>query len=98
MPASRLAGRVALVTGGAAGIGSAIAERFTEEGATVVVLDRDEAALSRGGLVGDVTDPATAVDAVDSTIARHGGLDIVVNNAGVIGYTPFLDLSLEEWE
>jgi NAD(P)-dependent dehydrogenase (short-subunit alcohol dehydrogenase family) len=98
MTASRLAGRVALVTGGAAGIGSAIAERFTEEGATVVILDRDEAALRRGGLVGDVTDPATAVDAVDSTIARHGGLDIVVNNAGVIGYTPFLDLPLEEWE
>jgi glucose 1-dehydrogenase len=98
MAEGRLAGRVALVTGGAAGIGSAIAKRFTEEDATVVVLDRDESALPHGGLVGDVTDPATAAGAVDATIARHGGLDIVVNNAGVIRYTPFLDLPLEEWE
>ena len=98
MTDGRLAGRVALITGGAAGIGRAIAERFTQEGARVVVLDNDEAALSPEGLAGDVTDPAAVAAAVDSTIARHGGLDIVVNNAGVIGYTPFLDLSLDEWD
>ena len=98
MTAGRLADRVALVTGGAAGIGRAIAERFVDEGARVVVLDRDEAGLPPEGLAGDVTDSAAVSAAVDSTIARHGGLDIVVNNAGVIGYTQFLDLTLEEWE
>ena len=98
MTAARLADRVALITGGAAGIGEAIARRFAQEGATVVVLDRDAEALPPGGLAGDVTDSQAVGDAVDSTIERHGGLDIVVNNAGVIGYTEFLELSLEEWE
>lgn len=98
MTAGRLADRVALVTGGAAGIGRAIAERFTAEGARVVVLDNDAAALPPGGLAGDVTDPAAVTAAVDETIDAQGGLDIVVNNAGVIGYTPFLDLALEEWD
>jgi NAD(P)-dependent dehydrogenase (short-subunit alcohol dehydrogenase family) len=97
MSAGRLAGRVALITGGAAGIGQATAKRFIREGADVVVLDRDEAALPAAGVAGDVTDPAAVVAAVDAAIARHGGLDIVVNNAGIIGYTSFLDLSLDEW-
>jgi NAD(P)-dependent dehydrogenase (short-subunit alcohol dehydrogenase family) len=97
MPEGRLAGRVALITGGAAGIGKATAERFIHEGADVVVLDRDEAALPAGGVAGDVTQSAAVVAAVDAVIARHGGLDIVVNNAGIIGYTSFLELSLDEW-
>lgn len=97
MRSGRLAGRVALITGGAAGIGKATAERFTHEGAEVVVLDNDEAALPADGVAGDVTDAAAVLAAVDLAIARHGGLDIVVNNAGIIGYTSFLDLSLEEW-
>jgi NAD(P)-dependent dehydrogenase (short-subunit alcohol dehydrogenase family) len=98
MTTGRLADRVALVTGGAAGIGRAITQRFTEEGATVVVLDRDVAALPPEGVAGDVTDPDAVAAAVDSTIGRHGGLDIVVNNAGIIGYSRFFDLSLDEWD
>ena len=95
MPEGRLAGRVALITGGAAGIGKAIGERFIAEGAEVVVVDRDEAVLAADGVAGDVKDPVAVAAAVDEAIARHGRLDIVVNNAGVIGYTSFLDLSLD---
>jgi NAD(P)-dependent dehydrogenase (short-subunit alcohol dehydrogenase family) len=85
-----LDGRVAIVTGGGSGLGAAIAHRLGGDGATVVVNDVDAAAAeATAGSVGgeaavfDVGDARAFDDAVDAVVARHGRLDIVVNNAGV---------------
>jgi len=87
-----LEGKVALVTGAARGIGSATARRLAEEGAHVVVLDRPadealarQAAQTIGGsvLMADMEDPATPERIADHLLEAHGGVDIVVHNAGV---------------
>ncbi len=92
---SRLAGKVALVTGGNAGIGEAIAKRFAGEGAAVVITGRRQAELDRVAqdierqngkvcaVAGSVTDERHAQAAVGEVIRRFGGLDILINNAGV---------------
>lgn len=97
--------RRAVVTGGAAGIGKTIAERLAAEGATVMVWDRDEAAISRiannasiYGLALDISEP----DAVDSvarqTVEILGGIDILVCSAGITGpNVPVADYPPEEW-
>ena len=94
-----LSGRRAFVTGGAAGIGAAIARRLVEAGATVTIGDLDphvvDAARDVGatGVVCDVTDTATVVTALD-VAAGDGVVDIVVNNAGIFPTTgPMLDAS-----
>ncbi|MEE8391751.1 MAG: SDR family oxidoreductase [Anaerolineae bacterium] len=95
-----------LITGGAGGIGTATAARFLEEGARVVVLDRDDAALERirrelpalsGSVVADVSDAvavARAFEGLDSLLER---LDVLVNNAGVSIRHRFTDISPQEW-
>ncbi len=106
MTAGRLEGRVAVVTGGAAGIGAAICRRLTAEGARVVVADVDGAEGERlaGELGGafaatDVSDP----DAVDRLYAgavdRFGRIDVAVHNAGICppGDGSILDLGLDAW-
>lgn len=88
----RLDGRVALVTGGASGIGLACCERLAAEGATVVSLD-----LTGGDFRVDVRDEDAVSAAVDSVWADHGRLDVVVNSAGVAGGGPVHTVSLEDW-
>lgn len=92
---SRLAGKVALITGGNAGIGEAIAKTFVREGASVVITGRRRAELDRvvqeigqenGKIVavaGSVTDDGHAQAAVGEAVGRFGALDILINNAGV---------------
>jgi len=89
----RLDGTVSLITGGASGIGAACAERFADEGATVVTAD---IAGSADHMV-DVTDEAAVSAAVDAIVAAHGRLDSVVNAAGVAGGGPVHLVPIEEW-
>jgi len=89
----RLDGTVSLITGGASGIGAACAERFADEGATVVTAD---IAGSADHTV-DVTDEAAVSAAVDAIVAAHGRLDSVVNAAGVAGGGPVHLVPIEEW-
>ena len=90
-----------LVTGGASGIGLAIVTAFTTAGAKVVVLDRDGTAPDGLPAVGyvraDVTDDAGVRAAVDAAAARLGGLDVLVNNAGIGVVGTVLDASDEQW-
>jgi 3-oxoacyl-[acyl-carrier protein] reductase len=89
----KLENKVAVVTGGASGIGSAICEAFARNGAIVTVADVDEPGARQlaGRLeraiaqVCDVTDPVAVDRAVDQVVADHGRLDILVNNAGIAG-------------
>lgn len=91
---ARFAGKVVLVTGGGSGIGRATARAFADEGATVVVAGRDRQRLESavqeiGGdasaVTVDVTDSADVARMVETVVARHGGLDVAFNNAGILG-------------
>jgi NAD(P)-dependent dehydrogenase (short-subunit alcohol dehydrogenase family) len=91
---ARFAGKVVLVTGGGSGIGRATARAFAGEGATVVVAGRDRQRLESavqeiGGdasaVTVDVTDSADVARMVETVVARHGGLDVAFNNAGILG-------------
>jgi 2-keto-3-deoxy-L-fuconate dehydrogenase len=86
----------ALVTGGASGIGAAVVALLRERGARVVVLDRDVAESSDAIRV-DVTDAAGVAAAVADAVARMGGLDVLVNNAGIGAAGTVEDNSDEEW-
>jgi NAD(P)-dependent dehydrogenase (short-subunit alcohol dehydrogenase family) len=87
-----LEGRVAIVTGAGKGIGRAIAERYATEGATVIRADIE------GATVGcDVCDEAQVQRLVESTVAEHGRLDVMVAAAGIATVKPLVEMSLEEW-
>ena len=93
------AGLVALVTGGGSGIGAAITRELRAQGATVAVLDVADGADSPDPdrLRCDVTDRAQVDDAVAAVLARHGRLDIVVNNAGISAVGTVADNDDAEW-
>jgi NAD(P)-dependent dehydrogenase (short-subunit alcohol dehydrogenase family) len=104
-----LEGRRAVVTGGAVGIGLAIARRLAEAGAAVVIgdlHDTDAAVAALGADTGariigthlDVADTASIVACADLAVDELGGLDIWVNNAGIYPSTPLLDLTDESWD
>lgn len=76
-------GAIAVVTGGASGIGEAVAALLAERGARVAVLDRDVAGVAHFAVEADVTDARQVGIAVDAVAAHFGGLDIVINNAGI---------------
>ncbi len=104
-----LATRIALVTGAASGIGKAIATRLAAEGACVVIADLDAdkaeaAAAELGGadvaigIAADVTDEAAVQAAVDATVLAFGGIDLVVNNAGLSLSKSLLDTTVADWD
>ena len=91
-------GSLALVTGGASGLGLAITQELLGEGAKVAVFDRDVNALNRlpqevFGFIVDVTQPKMVNKAVNEMVAQHGPVEILVNNAGVIFSEPFVNLT-----
>ncbi|SEC71556.1 NAD(P)-dependent dehydrogenase, short-chain alcohol dehydrogenase family [Streptomyces sp. 3213] len=92
-------GLKALVTGGASGIGRATAELLAERGASVAVLDLDPSSVEKPllGYRADVTDDASVRQAVASVVADLGGLDIVVNNAGIGAQGTVEDNDDDEW-
>lgn len=94
----RLDGKVALVTGGASGIGAASAERLAQEGATVVVGDLRVNEGDAAALRLDVADPASVEAAIAVILERHGRLDCLVHSAGVARTLPFLETPLEEFD
>jgi NAD(P)-dependent dehydrogenase (short-subunit alcohol dehydrogenase family) len=103
---AQLEGKVAVVTGAAQGIGRAIADGLAAEGARIVVADlrgAEEAATAYAdgvGLTTDVSDEAQVARLVDETLARCGGLDVLVNNAGLyasLQMRSFTEIPLREW-
>ena len=101
-----LTGKVAIVTGGGRGIGRATSELLAQAGAHVTICARSAeelAAVAEGSpritaLAGDIADAAFVEQLVALTVATHGRLDILVNNAAVLGRTPFLDLEPALWD
>jgi len=97
----RLQGKVALITGAASGIGHAVAELFFKEGATVVASDIawPQTPHSTGieGIKLDVTSEVDWSKAVSEIIKKHGRLDVLINNAGIIAYEPLLELDMKNW-
>jgi NAD(P)-dependent dehydrogenase (short-subunit alcohol dehydrogenase family) len=101
-----LQGKRVVITGGASGIGAATAARFLEEGSRVVIIDRDEKASERisqelpsliAAFTADVSDLAQVQHIFGNVILVLGGLDVVINNAGISIRHKFLDITAEEW-
>jgi NAD(P)-dependent dehydrogenase (short-subunit alcohol dehydrogenase family) len=106
---AKLAGKVALVSGATQGIGQAFAERLAQDGASVVIVERETPSEETVGMVeaaggectvvnGDVSKPEEVAALAKAVGEAHpNGVDILVNNAGIYPMKPFLEMSLEEW-
>ena len=104
----RLEGKVAVITGGASGIGAGTTQRFVEEGARVVIADlQDDAGQALAAELGDavrsircdVTEEADLAAAVDHAVAEFGQLDVMFNNAGIVGVIgPIADTPADGWD
>jgi NAD(P)-dependent dehydrogenase (short-subunit alcohol dehydrogenase family) len=106
----RVAGKVAIVTGGASGIGRSCAELLAQEGATVVITDIQETmgrecvdAITAAGnhaqfLPHDVTSEQDWISVIEQTVREHNGLHILVNNAGIGIAGSIVEMSLEDWQ
>jgi NAD(P)-dependent dehydrogenase (short-subunit alcohol dehydrogenase family) len=110
-PEKRLAGKVALITGGSRGIGKAVAAGYAREGAAVFLCGRNDLDVKKAiadieggggrasGCAGDVGKIEDVRRIVQSTIAQFGGIDVLVNNASLLGpRVPITDYPLEAWE
>jgi meso-butanediol dehydrogenase / (S,S)-butanediol dehydrogenase / diacetyl reductase len=107
---TRLAGCVALITGAGRGIGAAIALRYAQERANIVVADVDEATanavvqqvralgVAAEAIVADVREPAQSAAMIARSLERFGRIDVLVNNAGVIRVRSVLDTTPEDWD
>ena len=100
----RLPGCRVVITGAARGIGASIATRFAAEGASVAVLDRlvedGKAVAGRigGVFVGvDLAEPGSTRSATETAISELGGVDVLVNNAGILAFARLLEMSVAEW-
>jgi NAD(P)-dependent dehydrogenase (short-subunit alcohol dehydrogenase family) len=106
----RLRGKSALITGGARGIGEAIARRFAQEGADVCIVDKDLVAAEQSAhdvsqlgvrtfaIQADVSDRSAVEHAIEQTVAEMGFVDLLINNAGMIVFGSLLDCKPGDWD
>ena len=100
----RLQNKVALITGGASGLGAGVARRFVEEGATTVISDVNPEGRSVAGELGatffsqDVRSEQSWEDVIAAVVAQHDRLDVLVNNAGIFASHPVDETPLEDWQ
>lgn len=102
--------KVAIITGGGSGIGKEVAEQLVAAGASVVIGGRDQAKLAQAAetidpsgvhvrfVAGDIADPRTAQALVDEATQAFGGVDILINNAGIFSPKPFLEVDEREYD
>lgn len=102
---ARLTDKVAIVTGGASGIGAGIVDVFVREGATVIAADINEEALQKAsekenvhGLLLNVASDESWTALIKEAQGKFGKIDVLVNNAGISSELPFQDISLDEWQ
>ncbi|HEV7932547.1 MAG TPA: SDR family oxidoreductase [Actinomadura sp.] len=101
-----LDGRRCLVTGAASGIGAAIAKAFADAGATLALADRDAVGLERTAAstqaathhIADLADPVQVESMVDAVLTAHGGIDVLVNSAGILTEVPLVEMELRTWQ
>jgi pyridoxal 4-dehydrogenase len=100
----KLLDRVAIVTGAAQGIGKAVADKLAAEGASVVAVDlngegaeRTAAGLNGTAVQADISKPDDAQRIVDETLSRHGKADVLANVAAIVPFTPWDEITFDEW-